>query len=133
MVWLGFEPQSEAPGCLLLSTVLAALVSVRGVGKGHKQEMLFVRENSRVQIAEEQVLRMQCLSGGHMEVLGFPGGSAVKNPPAKAGDGFDPWVRKIPWRREWQPTPVLPGSPMNRGAWWATVRGVAKGRTGLSD
>ena len=24
--------------------------------------------------------------------------------------GFDPWVRKIHWRREWQPTPVfLPG------------------------
>ena len=24
--------------------------------------------------------------------------------------GFDPWARKIPWRREWQPTPVfLPG------------------------
>ena len=24
--------------------------------------------------------------------------------------GFDPWVRKIPWRREWQPTPIfLPG------------------------
>ena len=23
---------------------------------------------------------------------------------------FDPWVRRIPWRREWQPTPVfLPG------------------------
>ena len=23
---------------------------------------------------------------------------------------FDPWVRKIPWRRAWQPTPVsLPG------------------------
>ena len=23
---------------------------------------------------------------------------------------FDTWVRKIPWRREWQPTPVvLPG------------------------
>ena len=21
--------------------------------------------------------------------------------------GFEPWVRKIPWRREWQPTPVL--------------------------
>ena len=28
-----------------------------------------------------------------------------------AGDlGFSPWVGKIPWRREWQPTPVfLPG------------------------
>ena len=25
--------------------------------------------------------------------------------------GFDPWVGKIPWRREWQPTPVfLPGT-----------------------
>ena len=20
---------------------------------------------------------------------------------------FDPWVEKIPWRRSWQPTPVL--------------------------
>ena len=37
----------------------------------------------------------------------------VKNPPANAGDrrpGFDPWVRKNPWRKTWQPTPVfLPG------------------------
>ena len=25
---------------------------------------------------------------------------------------FDPWVRKIPWRRKWPPTPVfLPGKP----------------------
>ena len=20
---------------------------------------------------------------------------------------FDPWIKKIPWRKEWQPTPVL--------------------------
>ena len=36
-----------------------------------------------------------------------------KNPPARAGGeshGFDPWVRKILWRREWQCIPVfLPG------------------------
>ena len=32
----------------------------------------------------------------------------VKNPPR--GPGFDPWVRKIPWKREWQPTLIfLPG------------------------
>ena len=36
----------------------------------------------------------------------------VKNLPAKAGDErhtdrFDPWVRKISWRRAWQPTPVF--------------------------
>ena len=25
---------------------------------------------------------------------------------------LDPWVRKIPWRRKWQPTPVFfPGEP----------------------
>ena len=41
----------------------------------------------------------------------------VKTPPAKAGDIrdvglIDPCVRKIPWRRAWQPPPVcLPGEP----------------------
>ena len=25
----------------------------------------------------------------------------------KERDTFDPWLRKIPWRRKWQPTPVL--------------------------
>ena len=34
----------------------------------------------------------------------------VKNLPAMRGPRFDPWVRKIPWRRKWLPTPVfLPG------------------------
>ena len=29
--------------------------------------------------------------------------------------GFNPWVRKIPWRRKWQPTPVfLPGESHGR-------------------
>ena len=35
----------------------------------------------------------------------------VKNLSANPGDlrdsRFDPWVRKIPWRRKWQLTPVL--------------------------
>ena len=47
---------------------------------------------------------------------------------------FKPWVRKIPWRRKWQPIPVfLPGNPMDRGAWWATVHEVTKSQTRLSD
>ena len=37
----------------------------------------------------------------------------VKNLPDNAGDReirFNPWVRKIPWSRKWQPAPVfLPG------------------------
>ena len=43
---------------------------------------------------------------------------------------FNPRVRKIPWRRKWQPTPVfLPGESIDRGAWWAPVDGVTKSWT----
>ena len=35
---------------------------------------------------------------------------------------------------KWKPTPVfLPGKPMDRGAWWATVHRVAKSQTRLSN
>ena len=42
--------------------------------------------------------------------------------------GFDPWVRKIPLRKKWQPTSVfLPGkSHEQRELGGATVYGVAK-------
>ena len=44
--------------------------------------------------------------------MGFPGGSVIKNSPARRHKryGFDPRIRKIPWRRARQPTLVfLPG------------------------
>ena len=31
----------------------------------------------------------------------------VKNLPAMWETWFDPWVKKIPWRRTWQPTLVF--------------------------
>ena len=38
---------------------------------------------------------------------------------------FDPWVRKIPWRRAWQPLQYsCLENPMDRGVWWAAVHGV---------
>ena len=37
----------------------------------------------------------------------FPGSSENKPCLQCQGPGFNPWVRKIPWRRKWQPTPVL--------------------------
>ena len=45
---------------------------------------------------------------------GFPGGSSGKESACQCRrckrGGFNPWVRKIPWGRKWQPTPVfLPG------------------------
>ena len=47
-----------------------------------------------------------------LNYMGFPGGSAVKNLPAMQKTlrfRFDPWVKKIPGRKKWQPTVVLPG------------------------
>ena len=38
------------------------------------------------------------------------GSTVVKSLPANQETRSNPWVRKIPWRRKWQPTPVfLPG------------------------
>ena len=46
--------------------------------------------------------------------------------------GFHPWVRKFPWRRAWQPTPVfLPGESHGRRAWQAAVNRVTQSRTRL--
>ena len=44
---------------------------------------------------------------------------------------FNSWVRKIPWRREWQPTPVfLPGeSQRQRSLVDSTVHGVTESDT----
>ena len=43
--------------------------------------------------------------------------------------GFDPWVGKIPKKRQWQPSLVLcQESPMDRGAWQATVQGSQRVR-----
>ena len=59
----------------------------------------------------------------------------LKNVPANVGGirdvEFDPWVKKIPWKRKWQLTPVfLPGKSHG---WWATIYGVSKSQTPLSD
>ena len=44
----------------------------------------------------------------------------VQNQLSNAGHMFDPWVRKIPWRRKWQPTPVFClENAMDKGAWQA--------------
>ena len=44
---------------------------------------------------------------------------------------FNAWVRKIPCRRKWQPTPVFLEKPMNRGACQATVHRITKSWTRL--
>ena len=69
--------------------------------------------------------------------MGFPGGSVVKNLPAKAADTGD--MGLIPgWGKSYRvgngnslQENCLENS-MDRGAWRATVHGVAKSRTRLS-
>ena len=57
---------------------------------------------------------------------GFPGGSATKNLPAVQ----EMWVRSLgqdPEEGNGNPLQYsCPGNPMDRGAWWATVHGVAR-------
>ena len=66
--------------------------------------------------------------------MGFPGGSAVKNLPINAGDTDSiPGSGRSPGERGWQLTPVfLPGNPVDRVSWRATVLGIAKSQIWLS-
>ena len=85
-----------------------------------------------------------------MCMSGFPGGSVVKNPPGKPKEipkttdkcqkleetdlGLIPGLGRSPGGKHGNPLQYsyLENS-MDRGAWWATVQGVIKSRTRLSD
>ena len=60
--------------------------------------------------------------------LGFPGGSAMKNLPANAGDGGStPGLGRSPGEANDNPLQdSCLRNPMERGAWQATVHGVEK-------
>ena len=59
--------------------------------------------------------------------MGFPVGSDGKDSACNEGDLGSIWIRKIPWRRERQLTPVFwLENPTDRGALWATIYGVAR-------
>ena len=62
----------------------------------------------------------------------FSGSTVVNNQPAQRRR-LNPWVKKIPWRREQLPPPAfLPGYPTDRGPRQATVPGVGKSLTWMS-
>ena len=69
-----------------------------------------------------------------MNVLGFPGGSQVKNPPTSAGDagdtGLAPGSGRSPAGGNGAPLQCsCLEAPMDRGAGWAAVHRVAKSQT----
>ena len=70
------------------------------------------------------------------QVKGFPGGTSGKEPIYQCREHkrhrFNPWVRKIPWRRARNPLQYsCLENPRDKGAWWATVHGVEKSQTRL--
>ena len=67
---------------------------------------------------------------------GFPGGASDKEPNCQYKRHerwkFDPWVRKIPRGGHGNPLQYsCLENPMYRGAWQATVHGIAKGYNGI--
>ena len=66
--------------------------------------------------------------------MGFPGGSEVKASAHNAGDlGLIPGSGRSPGEGNGNPLQYsCLENPMDRGAWWAAVHGVAKSRTRLS-
>ena len=57
----------------------------------------------------------------HIDYVAFPGGPSGKELSCQCRrlmiHEFSPWIRKVPWRRAWQPTPVfLPGESQGPGS-----------------
>ena len=67
--------------------------------------------------------------------MGFPGGSEDKASACNAGDpGSIPGLGRSPGEGNGNPLQYsCLENPMDRGAWWATVDGVAKSRTRVSN
>ena len=66
----------------------------------------------------------------HKEFRVFQVALVVKNSPANAGEsGWISGLGRAPWRRKWQPTPVLPGEFHGQRPWRATVQRVTKSWT----
>ena len=76
------------------------------------------------------------LGQGHALVMGFSGGQlSGKESTCQCGRrGFKTWVRKIPWKGKWQPTPVfLGGKSHGQRSLVGYSPGVHKSWTQFSD
>ena len=85
----------------------------------------------RQRIAPSEIQSTQCHGA---EVPWCPGEESTCQRRRRKIPGFDPWVGKIPWKRNGNPLQgSCLGNSMDRGAWWTTVHGVAKSQTRLSN
>ena len=68
-----------------------------------------------------------------MDIWASPVAQMVKIVPTMQETQFNLWVRKTPLEKQSTPLFLPVEKPMDRGAWWATVHGVGKSQTRLSD
>ena len=100
-------PSKEIPGLISFRMDWLDLLAVQGTLKS-----LLQHHTSKASILWQKSTNMSF--GVTSEFKGFPGGTSGKEHACQCRRPkrrkFNPWVRKILWRREWQPTPVfLPG------------------------
>ena len=77
----------------------------KGLQASHLSTAVFVYAPELLELEQPQL--SDTFMVGKRVKWGFPGGSDGKKSACDAGDGFNPWIRKIPWKRAWQPTPVF--------------------------
>ena len=101
-----------------------------------RQSWFFCICNYSKQLLLTKACLGQCMKGTLSRALGdFPGNLGGKAFHLQCGrSGFEPWLRKISWRREWQPTLLfLPNpTPSKKGTQRHILNLRQKPRTSLS-
>ena len=85
-------------------------------------------------LAEDNQQEKKVFDSNTYYKLGFLVAQTVNNRLQCRRPGFDPWVGRSPGEGNGNPLQYsCLENPKDRGAWWATVHGVAKSQTRLSD
>ena len=110
------------------------------ISKEDRLESSTQDSGGRNKIGNQEVLLLPCMNGRFnrkmfRKNLGCPGGSEVKASVCSVGDlGLFSGLRRSPGEGNGNPLQYsCLENPMDRGAWWATVHGVAKSQTRLSN
>ena len=103
--------------------------------KKHQHSYSFALCYNTIKYFQNHYSKLPSLINPLRKVQDFPGGASGKESACQSRRHnrreFNPWVRKIPQRRKWQPAPVYSclENPIDREAQWAIVHWVAKNWT----
>ena len=89
-------------------------------------------EINRPLLGADQNQEMFTFTLSSFSIRGFPGGSVVKNPPAKQ-EMQGTWIWSLGLEDPLEKDMATHSSILDRGAWQATIHGVAKSWTRLSN